>query len=205
MSRRVNRRKTRRRSVLEAAEFVGAAALGTAGILFAPASNQLAGSNRTNGSARSTESDRPADSSRASLRKLGQVMLSSNSAPTGGYSEAAVRDDGRYAVVGIKCGTDGTYLVDLSDPTAPRQVHHLPGSNGAPNIDAKFDYRNGLYYRVIEKREWPDNFEVVDYGYADGTPADPEIISTVGGDGVKTHNLTPHPSEPIGLYAGLPL
>ena len=133
------------------------------------------------------------------MRKLGQALLSSNSTPAGGYSETAVREDGRYAVVGTKWGADGTYLVDLSDPTVPRQVHHLPGSNGAPNLDAKFDYRNGLYYRAIERREWAGNFEVVDYGYANGAPRDPEIIGTVGGDGVKTHNLTPHPSEPV-LY-----
>lgn len=135
-------------------------------------------------------------SQQVSLQKLGQTYLSPNSSPSGGYSEVAVRADGRYAVIGTKWGTDGTYLVDLADPTAPKQIHYLPGSNSEPNLDVKFDYRNGLYHRASEQ-DWPGNFEIIDYGYSIGTPTAPAVIGAVS-DG-KSHNLTPHPTKPI-LY-----
>jgi len=119
------------------------------------------------------------------------------SAQSGGFSEAVIRPDGRYAVVGTKWGTDGTYLVDISNPEAPRRVHHLPSSNGSPNMDVKAHYRNGLYYRTIERDDDPESFEIVDYGYRSGTPRNPQVISAV--EGPDTHNLTPHPTAPV-LY-----
>lgn len=132
-----------------------------------------------------------------SLQKLGQTHLSVQSPAGGGYSEVAVRADGRYAIVGTKWGTNGTYLVDLTDPLVPERVHHLPSSNGAPNMDVKVDHRNGLYYRTIEYADGPGNFEVVDYGFQDGTPKNPRIIGQI--DEGKSHNLTPHPAAPV-LY-----
>ena len=145
-----------------------------------------------------TAENRRVSSRRTSLGKLGQTQLSSRPPPSGGYSGVAIRPDGRYAVVGTKWGTDGTYLVDLADPAAPQQVHYLPQSNGAPNIDVKVDHRNGLYYRTIEYIDVPSNFQVVDYGYASATPTNPEIIATV--EGGKSHNVQPHPKAPV-LYA----
>lgn len=131
-----------------------------------------------------------------SLQKIGQIHPSPQSPPSGGYSEAAVRTDGRYAIVGTKWGADGTYLIDLANPAAPERVHYLPGSNGGPNLDVKFDHRSGLYYRAI-KRDWPGNFEIIDYGYATGTPTAPTVIGAV--DEGKSHNVTPHPTKPV-LY-----
>ncbi|HET7324609.1 MAG TPA: hypothetical protein VFJ06_09775 [Halococcus sp.] len=131
------------------------------------------------------------DSGSASFRKLGQTMLS---APGGGYAEGTVRPDGRYAVVGTKFGAGGSYLVDLSDPATPREVHHLPAPSDAPVPDVKFDRREGLYYRTIQGS---GNFDIVDYGYASGTQNDPEIIGAI--DGGSTHNLFSHPEVPV-LY-----
>ena len=141
-----------------------------------------------------TTTERTPTPSQLSLKKLGQTLLSGQSPPSGGYSETDVRSDGRYAVVGTKWGISGSYLVDLDDPASPKQVHHLDNSNDAPNLDVKFDHREGLYYRAIE-RTWSGNFEIVDYGYSSGTPTAPEVVGSVS-DG-KSHNVTPHPTKPL--------
>ncbi|WP_327050860.1 hypothetical protein [Halomicrococcus gelatinilyticus] len=143
-----------------------------------------------------TTRSEPIDADQVSLRKRGQIRPSPGSPPGGGYSETEVRDDGRYAILGTKWGTSGSYLVDVSDPTAPEQVHHLDNPDAAPNLDVKFGHRTGLYYRAIE-RTWPGNFEVVDYGHSAGSPSDPTVVGSV--DEGKSHNLTPHPTEPV-LY-----
>lgn len=142
-----------------------------------------------------TEKER-VDPSQLSLQKLDQIQPSGQSPPSGGYSETDVRADGQYAVLGTKWGISGSYLVDLNDSGSLKQVHYLGNSNDAPNIDVKFDYRNGLYYRNIE-RTWSGNFEIVDYGYDTGTPETPKIIGSIS-EG-KSHNVTPHPTKPI-LY-----
>lgn len=142
---------------------------------------------------RTTEKER-ADPSQLSLRKRGQTLLSGQSPPSGGYSETDVRADGRYAVVGTKWGVSGSFLVDLKNLSAPKQVHYLGNSNDAPNLDVKFDHRNGLYYRAIEKT-WEGNFEIIDYGYEKGKPSAPKVVGAVS-DG-KSHNVTPHPTKPI--------
>ena len=135
--------------------------------------------------------DDDSEDGQLSLRKLGQTMLS---APGGGYAEGSVRDDGQYAVVGTKFGASGSYLVNLADPNNPTEVHYLAASSDAPAPDVKFDSREGLYYRTIQGGA---SFEIVDYGYADGTPDTPTVISTVGGG--STHNLFPHPEASV-LY-----
>jgi hypothetical protein len=164
-----------------------------AGTLLAGCSSFLS-KNRKEGTTSTTET---VDPRRLTLRKLGRLQPSAQSSPGGGYSEVSVRDDGRYAVVGTKWGVSGTYLVDLSDPAAPKRVHYLGNSNDAPNLDVKFDSRNGLYHRAIE-RTWDGNFEIVDYGYASGTPNTPKVVGRIS-EG-KSHNLTPHPTKPV-LYA----
>lgn len=151
---------------------------------------------RTSTEHTSTTVDEAVDASQLSLRKRGQIHLSPGESPSGGYSEVSVREDGKHAVVGTKWGIHGTILVDLEDPTSPKQVHYLGNSNDAPNLDVKFDARDGLYHRAIEKT-WSGNFEVVDYGYDTGTPTNPTVVGSVS-DG-KSHNVEPHPTEPI-LY-----
>ncbi|WP_233274731.1 LVIVD repeat-containing protein [Haladaptatus cibarius] len=130
------------------------------------------------------------------LQKVGQLQPSGNAPPSGGYSEVSIREDGKYAILGSKWGISGSYLINLDDPDNPNQVHHLGNPNSAPNLDVKFDFRDGLYYRAIE-RHHPGNFEVVDYGYDVGTPSNPTVVGTAS-DG-KSHNVTPHPTKPV-LY-----
>ncbi|WP_435153524.1 LVIVD repeat-containing protein [Haladaptatus sp. DFWS20] len=167
-----------------------------AGTILAGCSSAI--DNRDSGTTgtKSTSETESVNPNQVTLRKLGQTHPSAQSPPSGGYSEVSVRDDGKYAVVGTKWGVHGTYLVDLTDPATPKQVHYLGNSNDAPNLDVKFDHRNGLYYRAIEKT-WDGNFEIVDYGHSAGSPAKPKVVGTIS-DG-KSHNVTPHPTKPV-LY-----
>ncbi|WP_227354342.1 LVIVD repeat-containing protein [Haladaptatus salinisoli] len=166
-----------------------------AGTLLAGCSSSLTENNEETTTTTTADKEN-VDPSRLTLRKRGQLHPSARSSPSGGISEVSVRADGRYAVVGTKWGVSGSYLVDLSDPTAPKRVHHLGNANDAPNLDVKFDARNGLYHRAIE-RTWDGNFEIVDYGHGSGTPKNPKVVGTVS-EG-KSHNLTPHPTKPV-LY-----
>jgi hypothetical protein len=128
------------------------------------------------------------------IRKLGHSLLED---PPGGYTEGEVREDGRYALTGSFYGTGGSFLVDIDDPTSPTQVHRLPSSEDVRNADVKFDPRDGLYYRSQEPNTDDaefDGVEIVDYGYAEGTPEDPVIVGTL--DSGSTHNLFPHPTAP---------
>ncbi|WP_435176493.1 LVIVD repeat-containing protein [Halorussus sp. AFM4] len=128
------------------------------------------------------------------LRKLGHSLLED---PEGGYTEGDVRADGQYALTGSFFGTGGSFLVDISNPTDPSQVHRLPSSADVRNADVKFGRRDGLYYRTQEPNTDDaefDGVEIIDYGYADGTPEDPTILGTL--DAGSTHNLFPHPTEP---------
>lgn len=73
-------------------------------------------------------------------------------------------------------------------------MHYEPGTAGVPNPDVKFDGRDDLYYRTVQG---PGNFDVVDYGCADGTPSSPVVAVAV--DGSATHNLWAHPEVAV-LY-----
>ena len=135
------------------------------------------------------------------LEKIGHSLLSN---PVGEYTEGQIREDGRYGVVGSYLGSGGSFLVDLEDPAEPREVHNIPASSpDTRNADVKFDPRHEVYYRTQESHETdgpsagPEGAQVIDYGYADGTPTDPEIIAHIpSGD---THNVFPHPDVPV-LY-----
>lgn len=135
---------------------------------------------------------------KGSLRKLGHSLLSD---PDGGYAEEDVRADGRYAVLGSFFGEGGSFLVDVSDPTEPTEVHRVPSDPAVRNADVAFDPRDGLYYRSQEPNTGDADLagvEVVDYGFEQGTPEDPEIVASLDAGG--THNVYPHPEEPV-LYA----
>jgi hypothetical protein len=56
------------------------------------------------------------------IRKLGHSLLSD---PSGGYAEEDVREDGKYALVGHFGTAGGSFLVDISNPTDPTQVHEF--------------------------------------------------------------------------------
>ncbi|WP_372911864.1 LVIVD repeat-containing protein [Salinigranum sp.] len=131
------------------------------------------------------------------LKKLGHSLLSD---PPGGYTEGSIRSDGQYGVLGSFLGEGGSFLVDLSNPRDPTEVHRVPSSADTRNADVKFDHRDGLYYRTQE----PNNevgeggIELVDYGWGDGTPEEPVVLSKLEAD--PTHNVFAHPEEPV-LYA----
>jgi hypothetical protein len=132
------------------------------------------------------------------LRKMGHSLLED---PPGGYTEGDVRSDGQYALTGSFFGTGGSFLVDISNPTDPTQVHRLPSSEDVRNADVKFGRRDGLYYRTQEPNTGDavlDGVEIVDYGYEEGTPEDPVVVGSL--DAGPTHNLFPHPTEPY-VYA----
>ncbi|NHN46508.1 hypothetical protein G9464_02710 [Halostella sp. JP-L12] len=128
------------------------------------------------------------------IRNLGHSLLSD---PPGGYTEGDVRDDGQYALTGSFYGTGGSFLVDISNPTDPREAHRVPSSENVRNADVKFGRRDGLYYRTQEANNDGaelDGVEIIDYGYAEGSPEDPTILGSL--DAGETHNLFPHPTEP---------
>jgi hypothetical protein len=145
-----------------------------------------------------TASAQSDDSAEGRLEKLGHSLLSD---PVGEYAEEDVREDGRYGVVGSFFGAGGSFLVDLDDPAEPEEVHQLSSSEEIRNADVAFDPRDGLYYRNQEPNEEGvevDGVEVIDYGYEEGTPEEPEIIGAF--DTGETHNIAVHPEEPL-VYA----
>lgn len=135
---------------------------------------------------------------KGSIRKLGHSLLSN---PPGGYAEEDIREDGQYAVLGSFFGEGGSFLVDISNPRDPTEVHNLSSSAAIRNADVAFDPRDGLYYRSQEPNVGGVDFagvEVVDYGYSDGSETDPQILAEI--DAGPTHNVFPHPTEPV-LYS----
>jgi hypothetical protein len=167
-------RNTDRRSVLK---LVGSAVLlGGVGV----AGTRLAGT-------------REAEPASGTIEKLGRSPLFG---PESEYTEAAVRADGRYGVVGSYAGTSGSFLVDLADLRNPRRVHQVPSEPGVRNADVAFDSRDGLYYRTQEPSGGHGGsgatiagVEVIDYGHeaGSGSPKAPEVIAAI--DAEPTHNL----------------
>lgn len=122
--------------------------------------------------------------------------------PPAFYTYGAVRADGRYGLVGGLHGEAGTFLVDIDDLDAPEQVHRLPSAATDRQNDVKFDPAVDVYYRSQEANvsDGAQGFQVVDYGYGDGSPEDPEVIATVETPRTGVHKLERHPGEPV-LYA----
>ena len=135
---------------------------------------------------------------KGAVRKMGQTILEpSPSADVGPhFAEESIRSDGQYAVVGVFEGEIGSFLVDISNPRDPTEVHRVASpSFGTRHADVKFDSRDGLYYRSLEG----DNLgvDVIDYGFHEGTPEDPVVLTRM--DAGSTHNMIAHPEEPV-LY-----
>jgi len=126
---------------------------------------------------------------------MGHPLLSD---PVGGFAEESIRSDGQYAVLGSFFGEGGSFLVDISNPRDPTEVHRLPSSAAVRNADVKFDRRDGLYYPSQEPNTGDAEFagvEIIDYGWGDGTLEDPEIVGTL--DAGPTHNLFAHPEADV--------
>lgn len=129
---------------------------------------------------------------KGSVRKMGQTLL----APDATLAEESIRSDGQYAVVGVFAGTVGSFLVDISNPRRPTEVHRVDAPTPETrHADVKFDPRDGLYYRSLEGDEL--GVEVVDYGFDVGTPEDPAVVARL--DAGPTHNVDAHPDAPV-LY-----
>ena len=117
------------------------------------------------------------------LETLGRSQLSSS---VGGFSEGIIRPDGRYAAVGTRFSGNGSYLVDLRDPSTPELVHHLRADDGVRCLDVKFGPKKGLYCRSNHPAG-DSGVQIVDYGFAEGTPESPQVIGELNSKG--THNL----------------
>lgn len=155
----------------------------------------------TTGSA-SGESETRKSNPRGTLTKLGQIWP--EDPPR--YNDCAVREDGMYAVVSSFPRGGNNYastLYDLSDLENPKEVHRLPPANlDTRSNSCTFDaVHQGIYYRSQEQdtENGEMGVEVIDYGYADGTPQEPEIIAQVTTPNVGVHQMDFHPEEPI-LY-----
>lgn len=147
------------------------------------------------GSATAVQTGKP---KKGHIEHLGHSRLSD---PPGGFAEEDIRNDGKFGVLGSFFGEGGSFLVDLSDPTNPTEVHRIPSSEKVRNADVAFDPRDGLYYRTQEPNTGDAEFagvEVIDYGFGEASADEPEIVAEL--DTGPTHNVFPHPEESI-LYA----
>lgn len=127
------------------------------------------------------------------LEQVGHSLLSD---PNTRFAECVVRADGSYALLGSKSASDGSVLVDLSNPGDPRESHRLAVDDGAIAPDVKFGARDGLYYGALEDEG--GGVDVVDYGFGDATPSEPTVLATL--DTGDTHNMFPLPEQPL-VYA----
>lgn len=163
----------------------------------------------TTGSAAAQEGGGP---KKGNVRKMGQTILEESTAEEGPhFAEESIRSDGQYAVVGVFEGELGSFLVDISNPRDPTEVHRIESPNFATrHADVKFDSRDGLYYRTLEGEpiEGDDvegdglGVQVIDYGFDEGTPEEPEIIARLPAK--STHNVVAHPEEPVLYTANHP-
>jgi two-component sensor histidine kinase len=104
--------------------------------------------------------------------------------------------------MGSFTGPGGSFLVDISNPTDPTEVHEFPTpSEGVRHADVEFDRRDGLYYRTREggggDGEPPNGVDVIDYGWGDGTPENPVKATRIPAG--STHNVHAHPEGDV-LY-----
>src|SRR5699024_5870696 len=120
-----------RRSVLKALGVVGAGSVLVYGGMraeWAPsASNGTTGGERRSAIRTGTEPSTSAETETPTetptpapstwrLESLGRTTLSS---PAGGFAEGVIRADGKYAAVGTRFSNQGSYLLDMRDPSAP--------------------------------------------------------------------------------------
>lgn len=139
---------------------------------------------------------------RHNRRNRGRVDLLGHELPedSPAYTFGDVNEDGTWGVISsfaaFGSATTST-LYDLSDLENPEEVHQLETEIDADSNHVRFDgTRDGLYYRALEQGE-TDGVEVVDFGWGDGTPADPEIIATVETPNTGVHALCAHPETEV--------
>jgi hypothetical protein len=179
---------TTRRAVLKALGVIGVGsgvAYGALGMGSSPDGNASAAvDTRTNTA--TTDRTTPTATPTPSTWRLEMMGLSQLSSSVGGFAEGSIRTDGRYAAVGTRFSGTGSYLVDLKDPSAPEPVHHLSAGDGVTCLDVKFGPEKGLYCRSNHPAG-DSGVQIVDYGFAEGTPESPQVIGELNASG--THNL----------------
>ena len=116
------------------------------------------------------------------------------------YTFAHPPPSGEWAVLG-SFPTDrsqvASTLFDCSDLDEPTIAHELDTSDETTwTNDVKFDpLRDGIYYRSLEGQF--HGIEVVDFGWEEGSPDEPEILAHYEAPNTGVHKLTTHPEEPI--------
>lgn len=142
---------------------------------------------------------------RGTLTKLGRTLP--EDPPR--YNFGDVRPDGMYGAVSSFPGEGNLFastLYDLSNLENPEEVHRVPPANELTRSNAvRFDaLRDGIYYRAQE----PDDedaedpvgergIEVIDYGYEEGSPEEPEVVAQLTTPNTGVHQFAVHPEEPI--------
>lgn len=144
---------------------------------------------------------------RGTVEKLGQALPEDPPRYTYGH----VREDGLYGCVSSFPAGGNEYastLYDLSDLDEPEEIHRIETANSLTRSnDVKFDgTRDGLYYRSQEADDFGEDdqeglmgIEVVDYGYSEGTPENPELLGRLETPNTGVHKLTEHPEREL-LY-----
>ena len=120
------------------------------------------------------------------VRLVGHSLLGN---PQGGEAEGDVREDLELAAVGSFLTDNGTYLVDVSDPSDPTRVGHAPLED-TRNADVKFHPTKQLVFRSNEPNNADGDVGIDVLDVSD--PTTPAVVGEFRHDpdhGV--HNVTP--------------
>ncbi|MDG5818667.1 regulatory P domain-containing protein [Natronococcus sp. A-GB7] len=150
----------------------------------------------------------------ANARTRGRTDLLGHELPEGEkprYTFGTTSPDGMWGGVSSfpsSTGTSGSdsnvvaTLYDLSDLENPTVAHELewPEENYRSN-HMRFDgTRDGLYYVTHERDDdslEPLGMSVVDFGWEEGTPEDPEVLATVDAPNTGSHTNAEHPEDTV--------
>ncbi|NKE37552.1 regulatory P domain-containing protein [Natronococcus sp. JC468] len=149
---------------------------------------------------------------RANARVRGRTDLLGHTLPEGEkprYTFGTTSPDGMWGGVSSfpssNSGSDSNVvatLYDLSDLENPTVAHELewPVENYRSN-HMRFDgTRDGLYYVTHERDENdldPLGMSVVDFGWGDGTPNEPEVLATVETPNTGSHTNAEHLEDTV--------
>src|SRR6056297_2268079 len=116
------------------------------------------------------------------------------------YTAAALSPDDEWGLLGsfpTETSAVASTLVDLTEPRSPTVAHELDATaDGTRSNAVAFDvHRAVLYYRSLEGER--QGVEVVDCGWRDGTPADPQVVTAFETPNVGVHRFVAHPDEPV--------
>jgi hypothetical protein len=121
------------------------------------------------------------------------------------YTFGDVSGDGMWGVIGAwpRSGSNTVAsLYNLTELENPVEAHQLENPQpGHRTNHVRFDgTRHGLYYITHEMdpgAEEPLGMSVVDFGWKEGTPENPEVLATVDAPNTGSHTNAEHPEEPV--------